>query len=104
MTPFPDRIERLPRLAGDLHARGLPCPGCEVLFVTYPAAETVAAHAHASETVGLVTAGEMRLTVGGVERCYRAAQWYHIPAEAPHAARFTAATAVIEFRFAGSTP
>jgi hypothetical protein len=104
MTDFPDRIERLPRLAGELQARGLSCPGCAVLFLAYPAAESVAARAHLDETVGLVTAGEMRLTVGGVERCYRATQWYHIPAEAPHAARFTAPTAVIEFRFTGSTP
>lgn len=99
MSQFPDRIQRLPPYQGAFSARRLAAEGCEVLFASYPAEQRIPAHHHATENVGVVTAGEMFLTLHGVERTYRVGQWYHIPAEAPHAARFGAPTAIIEFWF-----
>jgi quercetin dioxygenase-like cupin family protein len=99
MGLFPDRIGRLPVFEGAFPARRLTADGCDVLFASYPAEQRLAVHHHAAECVGIVTHGELLLTLHGVERAYRPGQWFHIPAGAPHAARFAIATALIEFWF-----
>lgn len=99
MSSFPDRINRLPSFAGGFSARRLDAEGCQVLFASYTAGQRIAAHQHDTENVGVVTQGEMHLTLQGRERGFRVGQWYHIPAATPHAARFEAATAIIEFWF-----
>lgn len=99
MSHFPDRINRLPPHDGGFSARRLLADGCQVLFASYPAAQRIPVHHHDTENVGVVTQGELFLTLHGVERSYRAGQWYHIPAVAPHAARFESATSIIEFWF-----
>jgi len=99
MAHFPDRITRLPPFVGPFSARCLEAEGCRVLFASYPPEQRIPAHHHDSENVGVVTQGEMCLTLQGVERCYRVGQWYHIPAGAAHAARFVTTTSVVEFWF-----
>jgi quercetin dioxygenase-like cupin family protein len=99
MSHFPERINRLPPFTGPFHARVLEGAGCHVVFVSYPADQRIAAHHHETENVGVVTQGEMCLTLQGVERCYRPGQWYHVPAGAAHAARFSAPTSIVEFWF-----
>lgn len=99
MSHFPDRINRLPPHDGGFSARRLMADGCQVLFASYPAAQRIPVHHHDTENVGVVTQGELFLTLHGVERSYRAGQWYHIPAVAAHAARFESATSIIEFWF-----
>jgi quercetin dioxygenase-like cupin family protein len=100
MAHFPERINRLPSFVGPFSARWLDAAGCQVLFASYPADQRLPAHHHNTDNVGVVTQGEMCLTLQGVERCYRVGQWYHVPAGAPHAARFGAPTSVVEFWFA----
>ncbi len=99
MSHFPDRISQLPPFVGAFSARRLEAKECQVLFASYPADQRIPVHHHDTENVGLVTEGEMLLTLHGVERSYRVGQWYHIPAQAPHAARFASATSIIEFWF-----
>jgi quercetin dioxygenase-like cupin family protein len=96
---FPERIRRLPPFAGAFRARSLDADGCQVLFACYEAGQRIPAHRHDTENVGVVTGGELRLTVAGVERAYRTGEWYQIPAHAPHAARFDQQTAIVEFWF-----
>lgn len=100
MSHFPDLINRLPPFVGAFSARRLQAEGCQVLFASYPADQRIPVHHHDTENVGVVTQGEMLLTLHGVERPYRTGQWFQIPAEAPHAARFGTATSIIEFWFA----
>lgn len=100
MSHFPERITRLPPYVGAFSARRLEAEGCQVLFASYPAEQRIPVHHHDTENVGVVTQGEMLLTLHGVERSFRLGQWYHIPARAPHAARFGAPTSIIEFWFA----
>lgn len=102
MSSFPEPIDRLPRLAGPLDARWLEARGCRVIFASYRAQERIPVCHHSSESVGVVTQGEMWLTLQGVERPIRAGQWYHIPRLAPHAVRFGTMTATVEFRFSES--
>lgn len=100
MGHFPERINRLPPFIGPCNARRLEAVGCQVLFASYPADHRIPAHHHETENVGVVTQGEMCLTLQGVERCYRVGQWYHVPAGAAHAARFAMPSSIIEFWFA----
>ena len=100
MGHFPERISRLPPFVGAFSARRLQAEGCQVLFASYPADQRIPVHHHETENVGIVTQGEMLLTLQGVERSFRMGQWYHIPAETPHAARFAVATSIVEFWFA----
>ncbi|MGH7484398.1 MAG: cupin domain-containing protein [bacterium] len=99
MGHFPERISRLPPFTGPFSAHMLDAEGCQVLFASYPAEQRIPVHHHETENVGMVSQGEMLLTLGGVERSFRPGQWYHIPAGAAHAARFCTATSIIEFRF-----
>ncbi|HEY9642455.1 MAG TPA: cupin domain-containing protein, partial [Coleofasciculaceae cyanobacterium] len=56
-------------------------------------------HTHETDNVGVITQGELILIVDGQETHYRAGDWYHVPAQMVHAARFTEATSEIEFWF-----
>ena len=56
-------------------------------------------HSHDTENVGVITQGELILTMNGKETRYRPGQWYHVPARAIHAARFETETSEIEFWF-----
>jgi len=98
---FPDRITQLPLFDGHFTARELRAEGCRVLFASYAAGERVAAHRHDTDNHGLVSAGGLFLTLDGVERHVPAGDWYHVPRQAEHAARFESDTAMIEFWFAG---
>lgn len=102
MPSFPDPINRLPRAAEWPDARLLEANGCRVVFASFAASDRIPVQHHATENVGVVTQGEMLLTLHGVERSLRAGHWYHVPAQAPHAARFGAASATVEFRFSES--
>ena len=96
---FPERIRTLPPFEGPFDAFRLAAEGCEVLFASYPAGTAIEPHDHPTENLGLITAGELWLTVGGVERRYGPGEWYHLPAGAEHAARFEVETSEIEFWF-----
>lgn len=98
-THFPDLIRQLPEFDGPFDAFRLAAPNCDVLFASYPAGTEIEPHTHPSENVGVITEGELLLTVGGAERRYGPGDWYHIEANAEHSARFEVPTSEIEFWF-----
>ena len=96
---FPKLLTSLPRFDGPFDAFKLEAKGCDVLFATYPKGTVVAEHGHDTENVGVITQGELILTVNGKEQRYGPGQWYHLPAKKKHAARFEVETSEIEFWF-----
>ena len=96
---FPDQIRGLPKFDGPFDAFKLQSNGCDVLFASYPAGTTISLHHHETDNVGVITQGELILTLNGEESCYGAGQWYYVPAKAERAARFKQDTSEIEFWF-----
>ena len=96
---YPDKIRSLPLFDGQFDAYKLAAKGAEVLFASYPAGTTIAAHKHDTDNHGVITRGELILTLGGVESKIGAGQWYHVAAGVEHAARFELETDEIEFWF-----
>jgi quercetin dioxygenase-like cupin family protein len=96
---FPPEIESLPDFDGPFDAFRLAATGCEVLFATYPAGTTIAPHRHATNNVGVITKGELILTIGAARTTYGPGEWYHVPANVEHAADFAVDSAEIEFWF-----
>ena len=96
---FPDLITDLPDFDGPFDAHRLVATDCEVLFASYPAGTSIEPHTHVSENVGVITQGELILTVGGIEKRYATGDWYHLEANEEHAARFEVPTSEIEFWF-----
>lgn len=97
--PFPELIRLLPKYQGAFDAFKLAASGCDVLFASYPPGTSIPAHNHETENVGVITEGELILTVDGEERRYGVGDWYHIPSRKMHAARFEMQTSEIEFWF-----
>lgn len=96
---FPSEIEALPDFDGPFDAHRLAASGCDVLFATYPAGTTIAPHTHDTNNVGVITKGQLILTIGGERTTYGPGDWYHVPAEVEHAAEFETDSAEIEFWF-----
>jgi quercetin dioxygenase-like cupin family protein len=96
---FPALISGLPEFAGPFDAYQLDADNCKVLFASYPAGTAIEAHTHPTENCGVITQGELLLTVDGQETRYGVGDWYYLPPEKPHAARFEVATSEIEFWF-----
>jgi quercetin dioxygenase-like cupin family protein len=99
MSNLPKLLRDLPKFAGPFDAHKLEAVGCDVLFASYPAGTTIAAHMHATENVGIITKGSLLLSLGGKESRYEVGDWYHVPANAEHAARFEEESSEIEFWF-----
>ncbi len=96
---FPDLIRQLPEFEGPFDAYQLNAKDCEVLFASYPAGTSIEPHTHPTRNVGVITEGELFLTVGGGESRYGPGDWYHINADEEHSARFDVDTSEIEFWF-----
>jgi len=96
---FPDLITGLPEFSGPFDAYRLSASNCEVLFASYPAGTIIEPHTHATENVGVITKGELLLTVDGKESRYGPGDWYHLEPEQVHAARFEVDTSEVEFWF-----
>lgn len=96
---FPKLLRDLPAFDGPFDAFKLEAKDCDVLFASYPAGTVIPAHSHATENVGVITQGELLLTVDGVETRHCVGDWYHVGAGALHAARFEVETSEIEFWF-----
>ena len=96
---FPPEILALPKFDGQFDAFKLQAEGCDVLFASYPAGTSIPPHHHDSANVGVITSGELLLTVDGAEKRYGPGDWYHVPARAEHSARFERETSEIEFWF-----
>lgn len=98
-TSYPDLIQQLPRFAGPFDAHQLSADNCDVLFATYPAGTQIPEHTHHTENVGIITRGVLLLTMDGVTKSFGTGQWYHVPANKPHAAEFPEEACEIEFWF-----
>lgn len=99
MAHFPPLVRGLPPFDGPFDAFRLEAKNCDVLFASYPGGTVIPPHDHPTENVGVITQGELILTVDGEQIRYRPGDWYHIPARATHAARFEVDTSEIEFWF-----
>jgi quercetin dioxygenase-like cupin family protein len=99
MTHFPKLLRNLPKFEGPFEAYKLEARNCNVLFASYPAGTTIPPHSHETENLGVITQGELILTLDGKESRYGPGDWYHVPATATHAARFESDTSEIEFWF-----
>lgn len=97
---FPSRIAQLPAFEGPFDAYRLAAEGCDVLFASYPARTVIDEHAHDTHNVGIITSGELILTLEGRETRHGPGQWYEVPRGALHSARFEVETAEIELWFA----
>lgn len=96
---YPELIRGLPAFEGRFAATKLEANNCDVLFASYPAGTVIEPHSHDTENVGIITKGELLLTIDGKTARIGAGQWYHVPANKIHAAEFPADTAEIEFWF-----
>ncbi len=72
---FPDQIRGLPKFDRPFDAFKLQAKGCDVLFASYPAGTTISRHHHETENVGVITQGELILTLNGEESRYGAGHW-----------------------------
>jgi quercetin dioxygenase-like cupin family protein len=96
---FPDLIRALPPFEGPFAAHELQADGCQVLFASYPAGTAIEPHTHPTENCGVITSGELILTVEGIETRYGPGDWYKLKPGQLHAARFEVETSEIEFWF-----
>lgn len=99
MTHFPLQLRALPKFEGAFDAFKLEAKACDVLFASYPAETYIPPHTHETDNVGVITQGELILIMDGQETHYQVGDWYHVPAQTVHAARFNQATSEIEFWF-----
>ncbi len=96
---YPDRIKALPVYDGRFDAYKLEAKESDVLFASYPAGTEIPSHTHETDNYGVITKGELILTMDGATQKITVGQWYYVPANVPHSARFDVETDEIEFWF-----
>ena len=99
MSHFPKQLQTLPKFDGPFDAYKLIAQNCDILFASYPAGTEISSHRHNTDNVGVITQGELILTMDGKDSRYRVGDWYHVPAYTSHGARFEQETSEIEFWF-----
>ncbi len=77
MTHFPRQILDLPKYQGRFEAFKLAAQGCDVLFASYPAGSSIEAHSHDTDNIGMITQGELILTMNGQTERFGVGDWYH---------------------------
>ena len=100
---YPERLRQLPAFDGPFEAYRLSADGADVLFASYSAGTEIPAHRHDTDNYGVITRGELILTIGDTVEKYGRGEWYEIPAGVEHAARFEEETEEIEFWFKVAT-
>lgn len=96
---YPEKIKNLPLYDGRFDAYKLEANDCDVLFASYPAGTEIPLHQHDTDNHGVITKGELILTVNGRHERIGVGQWYYVPANVEHSARFEVETDEIEFWF-----
>jgi len=99
MAHFPKLLRDLPPFDGPFDAFRLAADDCDVLFASYPAGTEIPAHSHDTENVGVITQGQLILTMEGKESRFGPGDWYHVSKNVEHSARFDKDTSEIEFWF-----
>lgn len=100
---YPERIKKLPLYDGRFDAYKLKAQGADVLFASYPAGTAIPPHTHDTDNYGVITRGELILTMNGEEKRIGTGDWYHVPAHTEHAADFEVDTDEIELWFHANT-
>lgn len=96
---YPDKIKQLPLYDGRFDAYKLKAEGADVLFASYPPDTEIPAHSHDTDNHGVITRGELVLTMDNATTIVGSGEWYHVPANVVHSARFELETDEIEFWF-----
>lgn len=96
---YPKRIKQLPLYDGRFDAYKLEAKDSDVLFASYPAGTEIPPHVHDTENHGVITKGELILFMNGKTERIGVGQWYHVPANVEHSARFEVETDELEFWF-----
>ena len=96
---YPDKIRRLPLFDGRFDAFKLEAENCDVLFASYPAGTDIPPHEHETDNYGVITKGQLVLIVDDNVQKFGVGEWYHVPANVEHAAKFEVETDEIEFWF-----
>ncbi|WP_444916299.1 cupin domain-containing protein [Microbulbifer sp. JMSA003] len=100
---YPSKIKELPLYDGRFDAYKLKAENSNVLFASYPAGTFIPPHTHDTDNHGVITKGELILTMNGVTQRIGIGQWYHVPANVEHSATFEVETDEIEFWFKDKT-
>jgi len=100
---YPDRIKSLPLYDGRFDAYKLDAKDCDVLFASYPAGTSIPPHQHDTENHGIITRGELILTMNGEVTRISVGEWYHVPAQVEHSAQFEVETDEVELWFSTKT-
>jgi quercetin dioxygenase-like cupin family protein len=100
---YPEKIKSLPLFDGRFDAYKLEATDSDVLFASYPAGTSIPPHTHDTDNHGVITRGELILTMDGVVSKVVTGDWYHVPANVEHSARFEVETDEIEFWFKVNT-
>ena len=100
---YPDRIKSLPLYDGRFDAYKLEARNSDVLFASYPAGTSIPPHTHDTDNHGVITRGELILSMNGEVKIFSVGEWYHVPAKTEHSAKFEVETDEIEFWFYKNT-
>lgn len=100
---YPQKIKELPLYDGRFDAYKLAATNSDVLFASYPAGTSIPTHSHDTDNHGVITRGELIISMNGEETRVGVGEWYHVPAHIEHSARFDVETDEIEFWFHEST-
>jgi len=96
---YPELIRALPKFEGPFDAYKLAAQDRDVLIASYPAGTAIDPHTHDTDNVGVITQGELILTMYGKTERISVGGWYHVPPNTEHAAKFEVETSEIEFWF-----
>jgi quercetin dioxygenase-like cupin family protein len=100
---YPDRIKALPLFNGQFDAYKLEAKDTDVLFASYLAGTSIPSHVHDTDNHGVITRGQLTLSMNGEVTKICAGEWYHVPAHVEHSAEFDVDTDEIEFWFHENT-
>jgi quercetin dioxygenase-like cupin family protein len=96
---YPQRIKELPLYDGRFDAYQLQAKNSTVLFASYPPGTTIPPHTHETDNHGVITRGELILTMNNETTRIGIGEWYHVPANVEHSASFEVETDEVEFWF-----
>ena len=96
---YPDKIRSLAVFDGDFDAYKLKAEGSDVLFASYPCGTSIPPHSHITDNYGVITRGQLILTLNGNTQLIKPGEWYHVPPNTVHSAVFEVDTDEIEFWF-----
>jgi quercetin dioxygenase-like cupin family protein len=96
---YPQRIKELPLFDGRFDAYQLEAKNSTVLFASYPPGTSIPPHTHETDNHGVITRGELILTMDNKTTRIGVGEWYHVPANVEHSASVEVATDEVEFWF-----